>query len=69
MTFSARSLGLARNCCSRAASSCAVAPRAAVPFIGLVRMVPTPSAPARQSKNSSGETDKACQSPMSSQAA
>ena len=74
MTFSARSLGEARSVAAWAASSAGVSPRAAVPFIGRARMRPpsaslSPSPTSCQSKNSSGETDSSCASPVSIKAA
>ncbi|VTU21677.1 hypothetical protein E5CHR_01235 [Variovorax sp. PBL-E5] len=60
ITFSARSLADARNPAAAAASASAVAPRAAVPFIGRAS-----SRRSRQSKKSSGETDSSCSSPLS----
>lgn len=57
ITFSARSLALARSRSACRASSSGVPPRAAVPFMGRARISPVPCGPARQSKNSSGETE------------
>ena len=62
--FSARSFGALRRKSDCTASSAGVAPRGAVPFIGRAS-----SRPARQSKNSSGETDRMRSSPKSRYAA
>ena len=64
-TFSARSLALLRRCSAWAASCAGVVPRAAVPFMGRVRMLPLPGAGWCQSKNNSGETDSSASCPMS----
>ncbi|KAF1052664.1 MAG: hypothetical protein GAK34_01198 [Delftia tsuruhatensis] len=63
VTFSARAVGEERMGWTFASSCAGVAPRGAVPFMGRVRMR-SPS----QSKNSSGETDSTCSSPLSMQA-
>ena len=65
ITFSARSLALLRRCSAWAASCAGVVPRAAVPFMGRVRMLPLPWAGWCQSKNNSGETDSSASCPMS----
>ena len=64
ITFSARSLADVRRASACAVSSSGVAPRGAVPFMGRVRM-----RPACQSKNSSGDTESTCSSPVSRYAA
>ncbi len=60
MTFSARSLALARSAATTSRSSAAVRPRRAVPFIGRMRILSL-----LHSKNSSGLAPAITNRPMS----